>query len=137
MADEFKHKRYYRAKHADDSLATFADTDDAIAKMAFKAAHDGNSVTATYALEDTNTTLVVTNEFANSTDQDNWKTAVDALWVDGVSDPHKADHVDTADANNAQLSKLYNASVIAARPEHFKTEYLHKNGSVSSTWNKA
>lgn len=136
MANEFRHKRYYKIVAADSSLATFSDTDDAIAKVAFKAAHDGNSVTKTYALEDTNTTLVATYEFANATDQSNWKTAVDALWVDGVSNPFKKDtHLETADDNHAELSKLYEVGKSSGTITHFKTEWLHKNGSVSATEN--
>jgi len=137
MANEFRHKRSYKIVAADDSLATFADTDDAIAKVAFKAAHDGNSVTKTYALEDTNTTLVATYECANETEHTNWKAAVDALWVDGVSNPFKKDNPGTPNADQAQLSKLYDVGQLSGTITHFKTEWLHKDGSVSSTWNIA
>ena len=60
MADAFRNKRYYRVRLADSSLTTFDDTDDAVDKISFTSEWDTNSPDRTYALEDSDTTLVMT-----------------------------------------------------------------------------
>ena len=117
MAAEFKHKRYFRrvdiGTDSTLSLHTFSSTADARTKLGFGSVWNTSSPTTTDALEDSNKTLVVTFEFASADAQTAFKSAIDStaeMWTDS-SLPH------------------------AYRPEHFKTEWLHEDGTVSHTNN--
>ena len=122
MAAEHKHKRYFRLKKADNSYHAFSDLSDANTMLVLKDAWNTNSPTITKALEDSNQTLVVTIEHSSADNQTSWKTAVDNLWVDGTSAPWE----DLK--NGATGSAVHDWTV-----EHFKTEWLHADGSVSQT----
>tara|TARA_R110000782_G_C14772805_1_gene409233 strand:- start:100 stop:510 length:411 start_codon:yes stop_codon:yes gene_type:complete len=113
MADAFRNKRYYRVRLADSSLTTFDDTDDAIDKISFTSEWDTNSPDRTYALEDSDTTLVMTVEHSSASNQSDWKDAIDDIWSDSTSPWTGDDSTQTV--------------------EHFKTEWLNQDGSVSST----
>lgn len=119
MAAQYKHKRYFRRVDiGTDStmvLHTFSSTADARTKLGFGSVWNTSSPTTTDALEDGNKTLVVTYEFASADAQTAFKNAIDStseMWNDSAY-PH------------------------AYRPEHFKTEWLHEDGSVSNTTNTA
>ena len=116
MATEYKHKEYFR-RHVtsggedskDSSIDTFTNVADAQTKCAFHNTFLTNQTpTVTYALEDTDQTLVVTFEFDDNTKQEAWKTAV---------------------TNLAGGSTAWHAGDI----EWFKVEWLHPDGSVSAT----
>mgnify|MGYP001209796772 FL=1 len=115
MANAFKHKRYFRIREADSSLKTFTSTADANTKIGFTSAYSTSSPTKTEALADSDQTLVVTYEFDSESDQDAFKAAIDGAW-DGSSSPF------------ASGDGTYTI-------EHFKTEWLHQDGSISSTTN--
>ena len=113
MANAFKHKRYFRRREADSSLKTFTSTADANTKIGFTSAYSTSSPTKTEALEDSDQTLVVTYEFDSQADQDAFKAGVDGAWAD----------------SSAPFDVGDGTYII----EHFKTEWLHEDGSVSST----
>jgi len=80
MAIELRHKEYFRRRLDDNSIDTFSSVSDAQTKCAFHSTFLTNSnPTITYALADSNQTLVVTFEFASGIDQASWKTAVTNL----------------------------------------------------------
>ena len=115
MAIQYKHKRYYKLKTSEGGSTvniTFSSTSDAITKLAFSNLHDANSVTKTSALEDSGTTLVVTYEFSSESDQTAWKAGIDGALADSTA--------------------LYSPTDPAV-VYHSKTEWLHQDGSVSST----
>lgn len=119
MSAQFKHKRYFRMKNKqDNSPVTFSSTADALTKIGFKDVYNTNSPTKTEALEDSGQTLVVTYEFSSESDQTGFKTAIDNVWGDST-EPWAPPSTD----ENYQIV------------EHFKTEWLHQDGSVSSTVN--
>lgn len=114
MANAYKHKRYFQIheEQPDSSLAakTFSGTTaEAYAEFSFSSAWDTSSPTKTMAFADTNTTLVVTYEFDNESDQTAFKTAVDSAYT----------------AVTAWTSGKY--------VKHIKTEWLHEDGTVSAT----
>ena len=115
MAAEYKHKRYFRLRGSDSSIKTFSSTSDANTKIGFKSVYNTNSPTKTEALADSDQTLVVTFEFDSDSDRTAFKSAVDGAWEDSSTPFSPADASDTV--------------------EHFKTEWLHQDGSVSSTAN--
>jgi hypothetical protein len=115
MSAEWKHKRYFRVIGADSSIKTFSSTTDANTKIGFTSVWNTSSPTKTEALADTDQTLVVTYEFDSESDQTAFKSAIDSAWEDSSSPFAPADSSDTV--------------------EHFKTEWLHKDGTVSSTTN--
>ena len=116
MAVQFKHKRYFRVRGSDSSLKTFSSTSDANTKIGFKSEWTTSSPTKTEALADSDQTLIVTYEFDSLSDQTAFKSAVDGTWnVDGSTPFTPATDTDTV--------------------EHFKTEWLHQDGSVSATVN--
>ena len=86
MATAFKHKRYFKVATQPDGSAwlTFSSTDDAKAKIGFKACWSEGTPTTTYALADSDTTLVCTYEFGSASDQTTFKSAVDAAFDDGL-----------------------------------------------------
>lgn len=121
MAAEYKHKRYFAIEELGDwdndiseaswSRKTFTGTAaQAHAEFTWHAScWSAGSPTVTYALEESNTVLVVTYEFDNETDQNTFKTAVDARYADG-----------TAITGPTGFG-------------HHKTEWLHADGTVSAT----
>ena len=115
MAAEYRHKRYFRIRKSDSSLATFSSTADANTKIGFKSVYNTSSPTKTEALEDSNQTLVVTYEFDSDVDQTAFKDAVTGAWGDNTQPFSPDDTFDTV--------------------EHFKTVWLHQDGSVSNTTN--
>jgi|TARA_R110002074_G_scaffold167172_5_gene328144 hypothetical protein len=115
MAAEWKHKRYFRVRGSDSSLKTFSSTSDANTKIGFTSVYSTSSPTKTEALADSDKTLVVTYEFDNISEQTAFKSAIDGAWSDSTSPFNPATDTDTV--------------------EHFKTEWLNADGSVSSTTN--
>ena len=115
MAAEFKHHRYFRLRGNDSSLKAFSSTADANTKIGFKSVWNTSSPTKTEALADSDKTLVVTYEFDSDSDQTAFKSAIDS---DLASD-----------------TDIFNPATDTDSVEHFKTEWLHKDGSVSSTAN--
>ena len=115
MAANWKHKRYFRVRGSDSSLKTFSSTADANTKIGFTSVYSTNTPTKTEALADSDQTLVVTYEFSSQADQDAFKSAIDGAWGDSSSPFSPADSSDTV--------------------EHFKTEWLHADGTVSGTTN--
>lgn len=115
MAAQYKHKRYFRIRLADSSLYTFTSTSDANTKIDFKSAWTTSSPTKTEALADSDQTFVVTYEFGTDSDQTAFKTAIDGEWG----------------AN----STPWNGDDSSQTIEHFKTEWLNADGSVSATAN--
>ena len=112
MANEFKHKRYFRLiNNEDSSKITFTSVEDAQTKIGFRDVWNTSSPTKTFALADADTTLLVTYEFDNKDDQDAFKDAVDALMDDSTTPWNE----------------------YTGYAQHFKTEWLHKDRSVSST----
>ncbi len=115
MAVQYKHKRYFEIHEqtGDDSTkeakAFTGTTAQAYAEFSFSSAWDTSSPTKTLAFENSNKTLVVTYEFANESQQTAFKNAVDTAYGNG-----------TMWANNKLI-------------KHTKTEWLHQDGSVSST----
>jgi hypothetical protein len=97
----------------DTSLKTFSSTADANTEIGFKPVYSTSSPTKTEALADSDQTLVVTYEFSSQADQDAFKSAIDGAWSDSSSPFTPVD----------------------GTVEHFKTEWLHADGSVSATAN--
>ena len=109
MAAEYKHKEYFQRRLEDSSLDTFTSVSDAQTKCSFHNTYlTDQSPTVTYALEDSDQTLVVTLEFDSSDKQEAWKTAV---------------------TNLTESSTAWCAGDI----EWKKIEWLTKDGSVGST----
>ena len=135
MAAEYKHKRYFRIRGAVDhdpaetkagttiatEIKTFSSVADAKTKIGFKAVYDTSSPTKTEVLEDSGQTLVVTYEFNTEDEQTAFKTALHDAYADGYTEASDPGHFTPADTNHIV--------------EHFKTEWLHADGSVSSTVN--
>jgi hypothetical protein len=124
MAAEYKHKRYFRLRAEDVTgneagnegvLKTFSSTSDANTKIGFKSVWNTSSPTKSEALADSDQTLVVTYEFASLDDQTAFKSAIDG----GMADE----------------AKVYEPATDTDAVEHFKTEWLHQDGSVSNTTN--
>jgi heme-degrading monooxygenase HmoA len=124
MSAQWKHKRYFRIRGYEDgstyALKTFSSVEDAKTKIGFKSVYDTSSPTKTEALEDGNQTLVVTYEFASEPDQTAFKTALDGAYGTGTeSDPSQLGH--------------FTPAVSTDKIEHFKTEWLHEDGTVSAS----
>jgi len=124
MAAEYKHKRYFRLRAEDVTgneagnegvLKTFSSTSDANTKIGFKSVWNTSSPTKSEVLADSDQTLVVTYEFASLDDQTAFKSAIDGDHVSGT--------------------KIYAPATDTDEVEHFKTEWLHADGSVSATTN--
>ena len=113
MANEFRHKRYFRLieDSEDSSKITFTSVADAQTKIGFRDVWNTSSPTKTFALADSDTTLIVTYEFDTEAEQDAFKDAVDGLMEDSATPWNE----------------------YTGYAQHFKTEWLHKDGSVSST----
>ena len=119
MSNLFVHKRYIRIRKSDSSLVTFTSTNDAITKTGPKSCYDTSSPTRSYVLADSNQTLVTTFEFNSLDEQTAFKNAVDAAIEAGGS--HQPQNT-----TDEQMDE-------GCWVEHFKTEWLHKDGSVSHT----
>ena len=120
MADQYRHKRYIRIRKEDSSLVTFTSTSDARTKCGPKSCFDTSSPTQTFSLEDSDQTLVMQFEFDTLEEQTAFKEAVDAVYDDGSG------------AFVAQITRDQDM-MGDAMVEHFKTEWLNQDGSVSST----
>ena len=99
MAQEFMHKRYFELHDSFDESAnddttwstlpskramTFTSTPAQVAVLFdFPSVWNTNSPTKSYALEDSNRTLVVTYEFDNAEDETGFRTAVDTAYTNG------------------------------------------------------
>lgn len=114
MADAYKHKKYFRLRGSDSSLVTFSSTSDANTKIGFLSAFDTSTPTKTEALEDADTTLVVTYEFDTNDEQTAFQDALNDAWA---TSPHSP----------------FNPATATDRVEHFKTEWLTEDGSVGTT----
>ena len=129
MAASYKHKRYFRCRTAEHrSVVTFSSTSDANTKIGFKSVFNTSSPTKTEALADSGQTLVVTYEFNSDSDQTAFKNAVDGAWGDSTS-PFSPATDTTAYDGEASFTPPYYV-------EHFKTEWLNQDGSVSATMNR-
>ena len=115
MAVEFQHKRYIRIRLANSSLYTFTTTNDAQTKIAFKDCINLHSPIISYELADNNQTLVMTVEHESDANQMAWKAA----W----------------DTEYRENSWPWNGNDSTQTVEHFKTEWLHADGTVSATAN--
>lgn len=115
MAAEYKHKRYFRIRLADSSLYTFTSTSDANTKIDFKSAWTTSSPTKSEILADSDQTFVVTYEFNSEAEQTAFKTAIDGEW--------------------GESSQPWNGNDSSQTIEHFKTEWLHQDGTISATTN--
>ena len=127
MAVQYKHKRYFRVRGVDSSVRTFSSISDANTKIGFKSVYNTSSPSKTEALADSDQTLVVTYEFDSDSDQTAFKNAVDGSWGDSTS-PFTPATDTTAYDGEASFTVPYYV-------EHFKTEWLNQDGSVSSTTN--
>lgn len=126
MAAEYKHKRYFRVRQQEgegDGVSdvgtprTFSSTSDANTKIGFTSVWNTSSPTKTEALADSGQTLVVTYEFNSASDQTAFKTAVDTAF------------------GNSGDAHVWNPANDKDHVQHFKTEWLHADGSVSDTAN--
>ena len=103
MAQEFMHKRYFELWQSfnedadndttwstlpDKKAMTFISTPAQVAALFnFPSVWNTNSPTKSYALEDSNKTLVVTYEFDTADDEAGFKTAVDTAYTNGNAFP--------------------------------------------------
>ncbi len=116
MAAEYKHKRYFRVRRDDGNIYTFSSTADANTKIGFTSVYSTSSPTKVEALADSDKTLVVCYEFNDKNEQMTFKNAIDVAWAESPHSPfNPADATETV--------------------EHFKTEWLDKDGSVGNTSN--
>jgi len=102
MAQEFRHKRYFQLQHTHNEnganetsptaisdgttkgVVTFSSAASAVKDyFNFQSVWNTNSPTVSYALEDSNKTLVVTYEFDNASDEAGWVTAVNTAYGNG------------------------------------------------------
>jgi len=124
MATNLRHKRYLRVRSENEvdgsPLRAFTSVDDAKEKIGLNSTlWATGSPTITYALADSNRTLVMTIEFANVDNQTAFTTALTNAWGDVASD-------------STAIWTEHEWGVV----EHFKTEWLDTDGSsVSATEN--
>ena len=128
MADAWRHKEHYQLRTwaadfdgtvenpADGSLTTFSSTDDAVSKIGFHSVYDGYSVQKSYALADSDQTLVVTYEFGSKNDQEAFTSAIGTQWDSG-----------------APFGAATGYSAGGKEVRHTKSEYLDRDGSVVTT----
>tara|TARA_R110000782_G_scaffold69707_1_gene140165 strand:- start:77 stop:436 length:360 start_codon:yes stop_codon:yes gene_type:complete len=117
MSAEYKQKRYFRLKDGAGNVQTFSSTADANTKIGFKSVYSTSSPTKTEVLADSDQTLVATYEFDSDSDQIAFKSAIDGEWGEGD--------------NSTPFTPATDGDLV----EHFKTEWLHADGSVSDTAN--
>jgi len=111
MAYGWKVKQYFRNRiPSDNSLVTFSSVADAQSKINLTSAHTSTngSPTTTYALADSDQTLVVTYEFSSLDNQTTWYNAMSG-------------------------TNWYSAT--EGSIEYFKVEWLNHNGDVGATTN--
>ena len=115
MANSFRHKRYFQLIEYWDSpdkseKKTFTGTaEEAWNDLSMPAVWNTNSPTKTYALADSNTSVVVTFEFDIESDQTGFKAAIDNAYA---------------------AQSAFSADV---HVKHIKTEWLTTAGDVGST----
>jgi hypothetical protein len=125
MASEWKSKRYFKQyNHLTSSYVTFSDTSDAQTKIGFGSCWDIGTPTKTYALEDSGQTLVVTHEFSSEENQNSFMTALGTAWGNGS--------IFTGDTWQGTEGE---PGIRVLQSQRVKTEWLHSDGSVSSTTN--
>ena len=135
MAVQFIHKRYFKVYDYDaSSYISFADVDDAKAKIGFGTCYTAGAPTTTYALEDSSQTLVVTYEFETDADQTTFKNSVDDAWQTGNNLTGVTMKVNPLIPNNPNWESVSPAQVIVRQPRHVKTEWMHQNGGVELTF---
>ena len=122
MAAQYKHKRYFQqiikeggdaARDERDASSEVPNTFSGTAQEAWEslgmpAVWDTSSPTKSYALEDSNKTIVVTFEFADEAGQTAFKSAIDSAYSGSTAFPNKM-------------------------IKHTKTDWLHEDDSVSAT----
>ena len=113
MAVQYKHKRYFRVRGVDSSVRTFSSTSDAKTKIGFKSVYNTSLPIKSEASADDGQTLVVTYEFESDSEQSAFNGAIDGTWSESTTPFSPEIDTDTV--------------------EHFKTEWLHKDGSISAT----
>ena len=113
MAANYRHKRYFRVRGVDGTVRTFLSTADANTKIGFKSVYETSLPTKSEVLSDGDQTLIVTYEFDSDTEQSAFNGAVDSAW---------------SESSTPFLPEIDTDTV-----EHFKTEWLHPDGSVSAT----
>ena len=118
MSIEYRHRRYFRIRFNDNSLYNFISISDANTKIDFKPCWTTSNPKKIEELADSNQSIIVTYEFNNQAAQTAFKQAVDSEW-----------NVDTMD--NATPWKGDSSTETV---EQFKTEWLHADGSISSTF---
>jgi hypothetical protein len=129
MANEWKHKRYFKQyNNSTSSYVTFSDTSDAQTKIGFGSCFNANSPTKTYELADSGQTLVVTYEHSSEENQSEFTSAVDAAWTDGSV--WTGNTFNTPGDGHTDVPPTL-IKVLEVR--HVKSEWLHLDGSVSST----
>ena len=123
MANEYKHKRYFKQyNHATSSYVTFSDTSDAQTKIGFGSCWDTGTPTKTYELQDSET-LVVTHEFSSEANQNSFMSALSTAWENN-----------TIFTGNTWVAGASGAGA-GIQIRRVKTEWLYPDGSVSSTTN--
>ena len=137
MANQFRHKRYFRLKiwHMNDGAFStdyvFQSVADAKSKIGFSSAFDTSSPARTETLENDDKTLVVTYEFNSEADQTAFKEAIDNEYTNGTV--FTGDYIQHT---KAQLGISGDQTAErTVKVEHFKTEWLHEDGSISATAN--
>ena len=117
MADSFRHKRYFQLieylgdSTADGTKKTFTGTaEEAYNELSLPAVWNTSSPTKTYSLADSNTSVVVTFEFDNESDQTAFKTAIDNAYDANTGFADGGPHV-----------------------IHIKTEWLTTDGDIGFT----
>jgi hypothetical protein len=111
----YRHKRYFRVRLAsDNSLYVFTNENDANNKIEFNPAFTTNAPKKIEVLENSNRTFIVTYEFNSHDEQMEFKSAIGAACDRG--------------GQFGGTNNLY-------KVEHFKTEWLHADGTVGSTAN--
>jgi len=118
MSAEYRHRRYFRIRLADNSLYNFTSTADANIKIDFKNSWLTSNPKKIEELIDSNQTFLVTYEFNNETEQTAFMNAIDSEW-----------NIDTNDE-----STPWNGDNSTQTVENFKTEWLDPTDAVSSTF---
>ena len=111
MAVAYRHRRYFRVRGFDSSVRIFSSTADANTKIGFKSVYDTSSPTKTEVLADGGQTLIVTYEFDSDSEQSAFNGAVNGAW--------------------SEYTTPFSPEIDTDTVEHFKTEWLHQDGSIS------
>lgn len=113
MAAAYRHRRHFRIRLTDSSLVTFTSTEDAKNRIGLKSCYDTSNPFVTPELRDTNQTLCMNYEFDSEEEQTAFHAAVNAAWSD--------------------TSRPWSGDDSTQTVEHFKTEWLNPDDSISST----